>query len=289
MKQHLAVSAIGSDRTGMVHELTRVISDCGGNIAESRMAALGSEFAMLLLVSGNWHALARIESELARLAETGALSVHVKRTEPRAARADMLPYSVDIVSLDQTGIVAGLSGFFASRGIDIMRGVDPQLCRGAHRRADVRGADDHQRSRQAAGRAAARGIHGLLRLTQSRCDSRAGQIMSAAGKGRAPPKRKAAPRPVVTIGQAVADFSLPATGGALWRLKDARGRKLVLYFYPRDNTPGCTLEGQQFAALAPRFAARRRHHRRHLARQRCLAREIPRANGLSVRAAVGRG
>ena len=87
MKQHLAVSAIGSDRTGMVHDLTRVIADCGGNIAESRMAALGSEFAMLLLINGNWHSLARIESELARLAETGALSVHVKRTEPGGRRA----------------------------------------------------------------------------------------------------------------------------------------------------------------------------------------------------------
>ncbi len=103
----------------MAHELTRIISECGGNIAESLMAALGSEFAMQLLVNGNWHSLARIESELARLAETGALSVHLKRTEPRAARTDMLPYSVDIVSLDQTGILAGLSGFFAGRGIDI--------------------------------------------------------------------------------------------------------------------------------------------------------------------------
>jgi glycine cleavage system transcriptional repressor len=119
MKQYLAVSAIGSDRTGMVHDLTRIITDCGGNIAESRMAALGAEFAMLLLVNGNWHALAKIESELARLAEVGTLSLHLKRTEPRAARADMLPYSIDIVSLDQTGIVAGLSGFFAGRGIDI--------------------------------------------------------------------------------------------------------------------------------------------------------------------------
>ena len=45
--------------------------------------------------------------------------MHLKRTEPKSARTDMLPYSVDIVSLDQTGIVAGLSGFFASRGIDI--------------------------------------------------------------------------------------------------------------------------------------------------------------------------
>jgi peroxiredoxin Q/BCP len=77
--------------------------------------------------------------------------------------------------------------------------------------------------------------------------------MSAASKTRAAPKRKSASPPAVMIGRAVADFSLPATGGALWRLKDHRGRKLVLYFYPRDNTPGCTLEGQQFAALAPRF------------------------------------
>jgi glycine cleavage system transcriptional repressor len=119
MKQHLAVSAIGSDRTGMVHELTRVITDCSGSIAESRMAALGSEFAILMLVHGNWHALARIESELQRLADSGSLHVHVKRTEPKAARKDMLPYSVDIVSLDQGGIVAGLAGFFATRGIDI--------------------------------------------------------------------------------------------------------------------------------------------------------------------------
>jgi len=84
MKQHLAVSAIGSDRTGMVHELTRIISESGGNISESRMASLGTEFAMLLLVSGNWHALAKLETELKRLAETSNLSIHLKRTEPRA-------------------------------------------------------------------------------------------------------------------------------------------------------------------------------------------------------------
>src|SRR5580658_6605155 len=119
MKQHLAVSAIGSDRTGMVHELTRVISESGGNISESRMASLGTEFAMLLLVSGNWHALAKLETELKRLADTSNLSIHLKRTEPRTPRTDMLPYSIDVVCLDQSGIVSGLSGFFATRGIDI--------------------------------------------------------------------------------------------------------------------------------------------------------------------------
>ena len=58
--------------------------------------------------------------------------------------------------------------------------------------------------------------------------------------------------------------------------------KLVLYFYPRDNTPGCTLEGQQFAALAPRFERAGVTHRRHLARQPGRTREIPRQDVLSV-------
>ncbi|MBV6425259.1 MAG: Glycine cleavage system transcriptional repressor [Steroidobacteraceae bacterium] len=119
MKQHLAVSAVGSDRTGIVHELSRVITECGGSISESRMANLGSEFAMLLLVSGNWHSLAKLETELKKLGETSGLTVNVKRTEPRGARTDMVPYSIDVVCLDQTGIVSGLSGFFSSRAIDI--------------------------------------------------------------------------------------------------------------------------------------------------------------------------
>jgi peroxiredoxin Q/BCP len=50
------------------------------------------------------------------------------------------------------------------------------------------------------------------------------------------------------------DFELPATGGKTFRLSNAKGRPLVLYFYPKDNTPGCTAEGQQFRDLHPRFA-----------------------------------
>src|SRR5687768_12148908 len=99
--QHLAVSVIGTDRTGLVHEFTRVVTDCGGSIGESRMASLGSEFAMLLLVSGNWHALAKLETELKRFAEGANLGIQLKRTEPRGSRTEMLPYSIDVVCLDQ--------------------------------------------------------------------------------------------------------------------------------------------------------------------------------------------
>ena len=49
------------------------------------------------------------------------------------------------------------------------------------------------------------------------------------------------------------DFELPATGGTNFRLADAKGRAVVLYFYPKDNTPGCTTEGQQFRDLHAEF------------------------------------
>ena len=53
-------------------------------------------------------------------------------------------------------------------------------------------------------------------------------------------------------GKSVKDFSLPSTGGT-FRLSDLRGSTVVLYFYPKDNTPGCTTEGQQFRDLHPEF------------------------------------
>ncbi|MDA1118279.1 MAG: peroxiredoxin [Proteobacteria bacterium] len=54
-------------------------------------------------------------------------------------------------------------------------------------------------------------------------------------------------------GSPVPDFSLPSTGGARFRLSEHRGRKLVLYFYPKDNTPACTTEGMQFRDLHMNF------------------------------------
>ncbi|HET7160818.1 MAG TPA: peroxiredoxin [Burkholderiales bacterium] len=53
--------------------------------------------------------------------------------------------------------------------------------------------------------------------------------------------------------QKIADFSAPATGDTTFKLSDHQGKKVVLYFYPKDNTPGCTTEGQQFRDLYPQF------------------------------------
>jgi thioredoxin-dependent peroxiredoxin len=56
------------------------------------------------------------------------------------------------------------------------------------------------------------------------------------------------------LGKPVADFSLAGTGGT-FRLRDERAKKLVLYFYPKDNTPGCTQQGSGFRDPCKEFAA----------------------------------
>jgi len=57
----------------------------------------------------------------------------------------------------------------------------------------------------------------------------------------------------VAVGKKIPAFSLSATGGKTFRSKDALGSKLVVYFYPRDNTTGCTSEGEAFRDLHAKF------------------------------------
>jgi peroxiredoxin Q/BCP len=57
----------------------------------------------------------------------------------------------------------------------------------------------------------------------------------------------------IKTGNKVPGFSLPMTGGGTWSLKDAAGGKLVIYFYPRDMTSGCTRESQDFRDLYGAF------------------------------------
>ena len=60
---------------------------------------------------------------------------------------------------------------------------------------------------------------------------------------------------MVSVGKRVKNFTLPATGDQELSLADFEGRKLIIYFYPKDNTPGCTREGQDFRDLYPQFVA----------------------------------
>lgn len=119
MAQLIVLSAVGVDKPGVVKDISKAILDCGGNIEESRMAALGAEFAVLLLISGNWHTLAKLEKALDELRDKDDLTITIKKTGERTGQDDCIPYGVDVVCLDQPGIVFHISEFFAVRDIEI--------------------------------------------------------------------------------------------------------------------------------------------------------------------------
>jgi peroxiredoxin Q/BCP len=60
---------------------------------------------------------------------------------------------------------------------------------------------------------------------------------------------------MISVGQTAPDFTLPRDGGATVTLSALRPGKVVLYFYPKDDTPGCTLEAQDFNARLAEFMA----------------------------------
>lgn len=62
-------------------------------------------------------------------------------------------------------------------------------------------------------------------------------------------------KPVLSIGDAAPNFTMPTDGGGYVTLSDLRGKTVVLYFYPRDNTPACTTEASDFRDLHPNFNA----------------------------------
>ncbi len=116
---YLVISALGKDRPGIVDELSRTILDEGCNIADSRMTVLGGEFAIMLMVEGNWNTLTKLEDSTPDLEKKLGLTIIAKRTGDKKTGDKLLPYGVEVVALDHPGIVHNLASFFSKRDINI--------------------------------------------------------------------------------------------------------------------------------------------------------------------------
>lgn len=116
---YLVISALGTDRSGIVDQLAEAIVDANCNILDSRMTVLGGEFAVLLLVEGAWNNIAKLETNIVSTGKRLDLLVTTKRTQEREALTNVIAYAVDVVSLDHPGIVHQLGRFFSSRKINI--------------------------------------------------------------------------------------------------------------------------------------------------------------------------
>jgi glycine cleavage system transcriptional repressor len=120
---HLVLAALGEDKAGIIDEFSRCILHSGCSISDSRMTVLGGDFALLLQVAGNWNNIAKLENQLPGIESRLGLTITAHRPAERESSRDRLPYAVDVVSLDQPGIVHNLARFFSQRQINIQEMV----------------------------------------------------------------------------------------------------------------------------------------------------------------------
>ncbi|MCP5149312.1 MAG: glycine cleavage system protein R [Ectothiorhodospiraceae bacterium] len=119
MQSHLVVSVVGDAGAALAEALTRAVQEAGCQVAESRMVVLGSEFSALLLVTGHWNAIAKLETALARLQQSQDLTVQTRRTKPRGGVDNLVPYAIEVIAPQSPGMLHDITEFFARRGISI--------------------------------------------------------------------------------------------------------------------------------------------------------------------------
>ncbi len=116
---YAVISAVGADRVGIVDDLSGIVTEAGGNIEESKMAVLGGEFAVIMLVAMDGKALDALVARTADFEKSLALKFGIKRTNPGTAPGQGRPYSLETVSLDGKGIVHSVSAVLRKHGINI--------------------------------------------------------------------------------------------------------------------------------------------------------------------------
>ena len=118
-KRFKVLTAIGPDRPGLVKEISAAIARAGANLEDSRMAVLGGDFAMLVLLSGTAAELASAEERgRAALAPLG-VECHFRATEVPEAKPGSLACDLRVTGLDQPGIVEAVTTVVAERGVNV--------------------------------------------------------------------------------------------------------------------------------------------------------------------------
>ena len=116
--QHLVLTAIGKDKTGLVSELTGLVDECQCNILDSKMAIFGSEFSMIMLLAGDSPSLSQIEMRLPQLAMQLNLLTMMKRTTAHK-EANKPQFVLQLEGPDKVGTIKTLTSYLAQNSVDV--------------------------------------------------------------------------------------------------------------------------------------------------------------------------
>jgi glycine cleavage system transcriptional repressor len=121
-EKYLVLTAVGTDRPGIVAEVTALLAERGASVADSRMAVLGGEFALMMLVEAPADRAGGIREEVQAVAERLGLQLLVKDTRsPESHRAGRVrSYEVSVHALDHPGIVHAVTAALQGLGGNIV-------------------------------------------------------------------------------------------------------------------------------------------------------------------------
>ncbi|MCL1126956.1 glycine cleavage system protein R [Shewanella surugensis] len=119
MSNHLVVTSMGSDRSGIVSKFARLASDCDCDIVDSRMALFGNEFTLIMMLSGSWSAISKMETLLPELSVTLEMMTVMKRTSKHTAPHYPSRLEVTFNGVDQRGTMQKITQFLADQSLDL--------------------------------------------------------------------------------------------------------------------------------------------------------------------------
>jgi glycine cleavage system transcriptional repressor len=120
MNEHLVLTLSGHDRVGMVEKISKLVLNHKGNVEESRMARLGGEFAMLMLISVNESSSSILKESLQDLQKEG-FKVTIDQTKPALSEehSGWIPFKIKVNGADHEGIVHRVTQYLAEKEITI--------------------------------------------------------------------------------------------------------------------------------------------------------------------------
>ncbi len=126
-QHHVVLTAVGDDRPGLVDEVTRYITERGGNLEDSRMVNLRGQFAMMMLVAGDQEAMSRLHDGLGSLRRNSNVHAEMRPADAGVAqRAPALPFRLNTWAMDHPGLMQSVSHLLGQMGVNI-ESVDSSL------------------------------------------------------------------------------------------------------------------------------------------------------------------
>lgn len=115
----LLIQTLTSASKSPLLTLARRIADAGCSLIDARVSTIGPDSSLVLLASGAWDALAKLETALAKLSRDDDMRLVHYRTTPREPNSHLLPYLVEVVSADRPGILVKIVEFFTRNDISV--------------------------------------------------------------------------------------------------------------------------------------------------------------------------